>query len=408
VKQPTNDLPENLQRRALTGIRVVDVTHILAGPYASLLLADAGAEVIKVEPPWGEYSRTRGAIRTGPDGSTLSSYSAAVHRGKRSIALDLKSDAGKTVFRRLLARADVVIENLAPNAMTRLGFSFDQLRAEFPRLITCSISLYGSAAGAEQYSSRGGLAIIAESESGLVAMNRPPGGAPRHFDFGLGDTAAGLSAYAGIVTALLGRDRTGRGQHVGISMVRSLLWFNGPAIAGQDIGGPAGTDFRTAALGIFPCSDGFVAIGVNSDVLWARLAAAMGRPELADDERYAQYAQRDARADEVDEAVTRWTSVSTVDAVVRQLIAARVPSGPVNTPADVLDGELASVLGFIDTIPDGLGGDVHVAANPLGLPPTLDGIPRCGEHTTEVLRELGIGDSEAQLLRERGAFGPSQ
>jgi crotonobetainyl-CoA:carnitine CoA-transferase CaiB-like acyl-CoA transferase len=400
-----SDERERADERPLTGIRVIDVTHILAGPYASMLLADAGADVIKVEPPWGEYSRIRGSIRTGADGATVSSYSAAVHRGKRSIGLDLKTEAGASVLRRLLEQADVVIENLAPHAMQRLGFDFGELRAKYPRLITCSISLYGDAPGAEGYAGRGGLAIIAEAESGLVAMNRHAGGTPRHFDFGLGDSAAGLSAYAGIVTALVGRDRTGHGQHVGISMVRSLLWFNGPAIAGQDIGGAAGTDFRTAALGVFPTSDGFVAIGVNSDSLWARLAGAIDRPDLAQDPRFASYEQRDHRADEADALVAAWTSGLTTAAIVERLSAARIPCGPVNTPADVLAGDLASVLGFIDTVPDGLGGTVHTAPNTIGLAAPVRGIPRCGEHTEEILRGLGIEASEEAVLRGQGAFG---
>jgi crotonobetainyl-CoA:carnitine CoA-transferase CaiB-like acyl-CoA transferase len=389
----------------LAGLRVIDLTHILAGPYATLLLADAGAKVIKVEPPWGEYSRTRGAMRSA-DGATVSAYSAAVHRGKRSIALDLKNEAGASVLRRLLSGADIVVENLAPGALRRLGFDLGQLRAEHPRLITCSISLYGSAPEAADYRDRGGLAIIAEAESGLIEKNRAPGGIPRHFEFGLGDAAAGLAAYCGIMTALVGRGLNGTGQHVDISMIRALLWINSPTIAAQDIGGAAGTNFRAAALGVFRSSDGFVAIGVNSDGLWQRLAEAMARPELAADSRYAEHTERDSRADEVDEMVSRWSSTMTTAAIIETLSRARVPCGQVNDPQAILDGYLARQLGYIDTEPDGLGGVVRVAANPMGLRRgSGSGIPRCGQHTAEILAEIGMDSEAAAGLRAAGAFG---
>jgi crotonobetainyl-CoA:carnitine CoA-transferase CaiB-like acyl-CoA transferase len=389
----------------LAGVKVVDLTHILAGPSATVLMADAGADVIKVEPPWGEYARVRGAIRTGPDGATVSSYSAAVNHGKRSIALDLKTAAGASILERLIEDADVVAENLAPGALGRLGFDLEQLRARFPRLITCSISLYGSSARARKYANRGGLAIIAEAESGLIAMNRQAGGVPRHFDFGLGDTASGLSAYAGIVTMLLKRERTGHGGHVDISMLRTLIWFNGPAIAGHDIAGASGTDVRTAALGVFPSSDGFVAIGVNSDALWTRLAIAIGMPQLADDDRYAGFQQRDARADEVDALVSEWTSTCTSDEIIELLVLARVPCGRINTPGEVLAGDPNLELGFIDAVSDGLGGTVRVAASTLGLPPARSAIPRVGEHTREILLSLGMDEKQTADLASGGAFG---
>ena len=273
----------------LSGIRVVDFTHILAGPFCTQLLADAGASVIKIEPPGGEWSRQRGPQRIGSNGEVVSSYFAGVNRGKRGITLDLKNPAGLELARSLISTADVIVENFSPGTMEKLGLGLSALREEHPRLVTASISLFGGLEAAGPLAERGGLAIVAEAESSLMSQHRSKDGRPITTPYGLGDMASGLAAYSAIVTALYERESTGIGRHVDIAMIRVLLSFNAISITAEQITSQGRTGSKpraTAAMGIFEASNGYVTIGVNSDSLFQRLAVAMGKPELADDPRY--------------------------------------------------------------------------------------------------------------------------
>ncbi|MCU1658496.1 MAG: CoA transferase, partial [Pseudonocardiales bacterium] len=297
----------------LDGVRVVDFTHILAGPFCTQFMADAGATIVKVEPPGGEYARIRGPRRVGPDGTELSSYNAAINRGKRSIALDLKNPRGLEIALRLTDSADVVVENFAPGALARLGLNLRELRAGNPRLITASISLYGGIESAGSLATRGGLAIVAEGESSVTGMTRDKFGTPLMLGLPLGDMATGMASYAAITTALFARERTGLGQHLDLSMVRTLFALNACAVTGAQIANANRFDLRTAGYGIFPVSDGYISIGVNNDSLFERLCGAMNRADLATDPRYAYYKDRDLNADEVDAIIAEWTASLTGD-----------------------------------------------------------------------------------------------
>ena len=389
----------------LAGLRVVDFTHILAGPFCTQFMADAGATIVKVEPPNGEYARIRGPRRVGPDGTEVSSYNAAVNRGKRSIALNLKNPAGLGLARRLAASADVVVENFAPGALARLGLDFTALRAADPRLITASISLYGGLEFAGVLATRGGLAIVAEAESSITSMTRTREGEPLALGVPLGDMATGMAAYAAIASALFERERTGHGQHLDISMVRTLLALNACAVTGAQITQANLHDLRTAAYGIFPSSDGYVAIGVNNDSLFRRFITAMGRPELADDPRYATYRERDLRSSEIDQVVAVWTSTLTSDEVISMISPSGVPCGKVATPADMLASSDYHELGFFQTVDDGIGGTIHTPGNPLGFRFADPALPRLADHTTELLGEIGIESDDVDELRHSGAFG---
>jgi len=392
----------------LAGVRVVDFTHILAGPFCTQLLADAGATVMKVEPPGGEYARIRGPRRIGADGAELSSYNAAVNRGKRSISLNLKNADGLDVALRLARSADVVVENFAPGALERLGLSFPKLRADDPRLITASISLYGGLESAGALATRGGLAIVSEGESSLTSMTRDHEGTPVALGVPVGDMATGLAAYAAITTALYERETTGLGQHLDISMVRTLLALNACGITGEQITDANLFDLRTAGYGIFPAADGFVTIGVNNDSLFRRLVTAMGQPELADDPRYASYQERDARAHEVDEIIAAWTRTLSADEIIARTSPSGVPSGKVATPADILSNEELRSLGFLEEVQDSLGGTIDTPRNPLGFRQGSYAVPRLAEHTDELLAEaLGLEATEVERLRASGAFGNS-
>jgi crotonobetainyl-CoA:carnitine CoA-transferase CaiB-like acyl-CoA transferase len=393
---------------ALTGIRVVDLTHILAGPFATQLLADAGADVIKLEPPGGEFSRVRGPQRRGADGATLSSYSAAVNRGKRSIELDLKHPKAHAIAILLIEQADVLVENFAPGAVSRLGLDFAHLRERFPNLVTCSISLWGGFESAAELARRGGLAIVAEAESTIMGTTRDRDGNPVPLGTPVSDMASGLAAYAAIVTALLERERTGRGRHVEISMVRTLLTLNSTAITGKQIAS-ANEYLRTpVGYGVYPTRDGFLVLGVNTDRLWGQLCEVMGRPDLASDPRFGSYSERDARNEEGNAIVREWTLAHTSQELMDLVGPTGLPCGRIVNPEDVLEqGSDVARLGWLLPVEDGLGGTVEVPTNTFGWTQAENRIARAGEATESVLAtELGISPEEYAALAAEGVFGP--
>jgi crotonobetainyl-CoA:carnitine CoA-transferase CaiB-like acyl-CoA transferase len=388
----------------LAGIRVLDFTHVLAGPFCTQMLADAGATIVKVEPPGGEYSRVRGPRRMADDGATVSSYHAAINRGKRSISIDLRTAAGKSVIERLVETVDVCVENFAPGSLARLGVDFAPLRLRQPRLITVSISLYGGFDYAAELANRGGLAIVAEAESSITSMTRA-NGVPIVGTVPFGDMVTGLTAYGAVVTALFERSQTGVGRHLDISMVKSLMALNSSAITGVQIAQVDPTDWNVAAYGIFECADGYVAIGVNSDVLFSRICDAMGRDDLAQDPRYATYRERDTRIPEINTILAAWTLAHSVDEVVEQLGRHRVPNGRVATPESVLEDPMLRKLDFFDEIDDGLGGTILSPANAMRFRHTTCGLPRLNQHGREVLAEIGVDAAEYEELATAGAFG---
>jgi crotonobetainyl-CoA:carnitine CoA-transferase CaiB-like acyl-CoA transferase len=386
---------------------VLDMTHILAGPFATQMMADAGANVIKLEPPGGEYSRIRGPQRPGPNGVTLSSYSAAVNRGKRSIELNLKNPRALELALRLIEKSDVLIENFAPGTVSRMGLDFTDLRRRFPRLITCSISLWGGFETAGEMARRGGLAIVAEAESTIMGTNRDKEGVPVAIGTPIGDMASGMAAYGAIVTALLERERTGKGQHIEISMVRTLLALNSIAITGRQI--PSTREYLAAPVGygVFPTRDGYVVLGVNSDRLWQRLCEAMDRPDLATDPRFATYAERDTRTEEGNAIVREWTLRHTSSEVVEKVGPTGLPCGRISNPEDVLEaGSDVQKMGWLLTVDDGLGGTIEVPTNTHGWTQPQSRIPHVGEAGEDVLAtELGVGREEFEALAADGVFG---
>jgi crotonobetainyl-CoA:carnitine CoA-transferase CaiB-like acyl-CoA transferase len=388
----------------LAGIRVVDFTHLVAGPFCTMMLSDAGASVFKIEPPWGDSSRFRGARRDGADGRHVSGYVVATNRGKQSVVLDLKSDAGKQMALELIEGADVLIENFAPGVLDRLGLGPTEMRARFPRLITASISLFGAMED-DSIPERSGLAIVAEAESGLAERARDENGKPVPFGFPLGDIASGMTAYAGILTALIARGVTGVGRHVDVSMVRTLFAFNATAVAGYALAGEGERAITTAPYGYYPCADGYVAVAVNVDPLWVRFCQAIGRPELAEDVRYAHYSARDPRVAEVEEIVIAWTRSRSKAEIVDCLARAGVPCGAVNTIGDVVTQPIYRQAGLFTEVDDGMGGVAEVPHNPMGYERSGAAIPQIGENTADVFRSLGYSTQDLADRVAAGAFG---
>jgi crotonobetainyl-CoA:carnitine CoA-transferase CaiB-like acyl-CoA transferase len=383
--------------------RVVDFTHTIAGPYCTQLLADAGADVIKVEPPGGEYSRIRGPQRLGSAGLALSAYSACVNRDKRSIVIDLKNPKGVELCRRLIATADVVVENFAPSTLERLGISLASLRDDRPALITASINLLGVTSSDER-ASRGGMAIVAEAESGMLSILSAAGDQPTPLRVPLGDMCAGLAAYASIVSALLARERTGVGRHCAISMVGVLASLNSLAFTTEQI--VENYEFETAGIGVFPTSNGHICLGVNSDSLWKRLVTTMGMPELATDPRFAAYVQRDSNVAEANALVAEWTTRHTSAEILERLGQTGVPCGRVLSAYEILSEQMDD-RGFFWLIDDGIGGTIAAPANPLGLSSRdRHKIPRVAEDSYELVMQLpGMDQSEYATLSNAGVFG---
>ncbi len=394
----------------LSGIKVVELSHLIAGPYCSMLLADEGADVIKVEPPTGELTRKREPIRTSDKG-TVSGYFASLNRRKRSIVLDLKNEAGSDVLHELLSDADVFITNMRAQALARLGVHPESLRQRYPRLIVVSMSGFGLA-NAGPDADRAGLAMVAEALSGTTALTRDRLGRPTWCGFALGDIVTGMTAHASILLALRDRDNTGDGALVDLSLTECTLPLATVALArvqstDEDLANVAGAnDFHGVPYGTFAAADGYYNIGVNRDDFWVRVCAAMRRPDLAEDPRYATYVARAQRQREVEKILEDWSSTLPRDEVVETLTAADVPVAPVLTVAEVLQStHFQARQTFID-LDDGIGGVLRQPKDPTGFGLTTTArVPALGEDRDSVLKEAGIDADRVDDLANRGAFG---
>ncbi|MEU6646295.1 CoA transferase [Saccharomonospora sp. NPDC046836] len=400
------------EKGVLHGLKVVELTHLIAGPYCGMLLADEGAEVIKIEPPIGEQSRAREPIRSSDQG-TVSGYYGSLNRRKKSVVLDLKTSAGTQVFERVLAEADVFVTNMRAQALGRLGIHPVALRERFPSLIIANISGFGLFdSGPDE--DRAGLAMVAEALSGSTGLTRDRSGSPVWCGFALGDVAAAMTAHSSILLALRRRDETGEGRLIDLALPECTLPFMTVALAriqsaDQEATEAAGSNnFHGVPYGVFPARDGYFNIGVNRDELWVRLCRAMGRPELGRDERYATYLERARRKHEVHELVESWSRELGRDEAVELITKADVPVAPVLSMPEVFELEHFHRRGIYIEVDDGIGGTFVQPTDPTGFAVTEPArISRLGEDRDGVLRErFGLSADEVQELARNGAFGP--
>jgi crotonobetainyl-CoA:carnitine CoA-transferase CaiB-like acyl-CoA transferase len=367
----------------LKGVRVLDMSHLLAGPYCAQLLADQGADVIKIEPPTGDISRRRIPARVNDLGERASAYFLSVNRGKRSVAADVKTDEGRARVLSLLESADVLVENFRPEVLERLLMPRQELAQRFPRLVVVSISAFGIRGIPDETRNLPGLAIVGEALSGTLAYSRGDGDEPNWAGgFPLGDFTTGLAAHAAVVGALLRRERTGKGALLDISISDAMLSINSTALAKHGV--TVGTDtpgesYRAAPYGIFPAKDGYLVLGVNTDEFWRRLCVAMERPDLSHDERYAADASRMVRKAEVDGLVADWTRGLPRDVVLKRLADSSIPSAPVNYPADIVKSAIYRQRGMLLEVEDGIGGTIVLPSNPLGPSYARPHVPQLGE-----------------------------
>jgi crotonobetainyl-CoA:carnitine CoA-transferase CaiB-like acyl-CoA transferase len=394
----------------LQGLRVVEFGQLLAGPLAGTLLGDFGAEVIKVEPPVdGDAMRDWGRLRHNDH----SLWWAIVARNKRSVTLNLRTEPGQRVALKLAARADVVLENFRPGTMERWGLGPEEVHAVNPAAVYARVSGYGQFG---HYRDRPGFASAGEALAGLRHINGYPDQAPPRFGISLGDTLAAQSAFQGILLALYARDvRGAAGQVIDASIVDACFAMTESAVLEYEqtgtIRNPTGTRLpRIAPSNVYASKDGkWVVIAANHDTLWRRLAALIGHPELADDERFATHHGRGEHEDELDELIGGWARQYTAEELDRLVNDAGVVCAPVYDASDVYRDPYFRERGLLETYED----EVHGQISAPGIVPKLTETPgrvrqsarwTVGADTDTVLGELGLSVAEIAALRQAGAL----
>jgi formyl-CoA transferase len=383
----------------LDGITVLDVSQVMAGPYCAMLLCDMGARVIKIEPPGGDSTRAM----AGAAGSDSPAFNA-VNRGKLGVVLDVRTPAGRRALVHLARHADVLIENYRPGVMARLGLDYATLAAENPRLIYASISGYGQTGPA---AAKGGFDLVAQGVSGIMSVTGEPGRPPVKAGIPVTDLGAALYALAGILAALYWRTSSGRGQHIDTSLVEAgvalSVWETAEHFSGRTPG-PLGSAHRMSApYQAFRCADGHITIGAANDRTFARLAALLGRPEWTADPRFATDAARVAHRAELASLIEAITCTQPCRVWLQRLDEAGVPSGPINTYADVFADPQVVARDMVVEIDHptlgrlkGLGTPLKMSATPLD---PRRRAPLLGEHTEAVLREFGVSEDDIRQLR---------
>ncbi|MBT5264536.1 MAG: CoA transferase [Rhodospirillaceae bacterium] len=385
---------------ALTGIRVVDLTRILAGPFCTLLLADMGADVIKIETPkGGDPVRVQGTIKDG-----LSWYFAQFNRNKKSVVLDLYTDEGKQALADLLRTADVVVENYRPGVFAKMGFDQAKLDELNPNLIVTSVNGYGSTG---PYVDRPSFDFIAQAMSGFMSVNGPPDGDPMRAAPPLSDLIAGLYAAFGVVSALVGRGRTGRGQRVESSLTGGLISMMAYLSAQYFATGepPARTGNNhpiVAPYGLFHASDGMVAVAPSNNVFVERFLGVLGLEYILSEPDFSDNAKRMANRDRLNALVNEKTSEQTVDHWIDVINKAGCPCGRVMDLGEVFTDPQVLAQEMVLEVEQPGYGPVRMTGFPVKLSDTPCRVrrpaPRLGEHTAEVMSEIGYdADRVARL-----------
>jgi crotonobetainyl-CoA:carnitine CoA-transferase CaiB-like acyl-CoA transferase len=390
---------------ALAGIRVLDVTQFMAGPYCSTILADLGADVIKIEPPSGDSTRQMVGAK-GPESPSFN----AVNRGKRSLVLNLKTVDGQQLFTRLAQSSDILIENYRPGVMQGLGLGYDTLSAINPRLIYASISGYGQT-GPNR--TKGGFDLIAQGISGIMSVTGEPGRPPVKAGIPLTDLGAALFAATGILAALQHRHATGQGQYIDTSLVEAgialSVWEATEYFAGPGIPAPLGSAHRmNAPYQAIRCADGYVTIGANTNRLFERLCGVLGHPEWARESDFLNNGGRVRNRARLAAMIEKVMTQQPCRHWLALFDAAEIPCGPINDYAQVFADPQVVARGMVLETDHPVLGRLRTLGSPIKLSATpadaTRRAPLLGEHTDEVLSEIGLAPDEIAALRRTGAI----
>jgi len=392
----------------LEGLKVIDLSHIMAGPACSMLLADMGADVIKVEKiPGGEDARRMVPPTVGDESAAF----LIMNRNKRGIALNLKTEAGRDALSRLLKDADVLIENYRRGMMEKMGFGYDALHALNPKLIYCSISGFGRTG---PYADRGGFDLVAQGMSGLMSITgERPGCPPMKVGAPVTDITAGILACVGVLAALHTRESTGQGQMVDTSLfeagITHTYWHSAICFATGQAPGPMGSAHPlNAPYQAFPASDGWITVGAANQENWLRLLEALGATELRDDPRFVNNACRMRNLSLLTDALTPLFQRNSVAEWQRRLEEVGVPAGPVLDIAQMhADPQALAREMIVETMHPTVGPTKAIGL-PIKFSDTPGGVRRAapvfGQHTREVLREHGYSDAEIDQMAAQGAI----
>ena len=397
--------PKDASRLPLAGVRVLDLTRALAGPFCTMILGDLGAEVLKVEPlPAGDFIRGWGPFDSGE-----SAYFLSTNRNKKSIALDFRNAEGISLLRRWLGRVDIVAENFKPGVMTSMGLGYDDVRSECPHLIYASISGFG---GKGPLGDLPGFDQVAQGYSGLMSVTGTEESGPVRVGVAIGDLTAGMWTAIGVLAALRAREQFGQGQRVELSLLGSLVSLL--SVQGQkylsfkEVPQRSGNDHPVIApYGVFEAKDGDFSIAPATPEMWLKLCATLGMEELTEDPRFIDNASR---------ATNRVALKAIIDSKLKahkrshwmgRLQSVGIPCGPINSVAEALDDVQVRQSGLIDSVLHPKLGNIELLANPIHMS-ALDGgstrlpPPGLGQHTELILKSLGHADAEVELLLEQG------
>ena len=388
----------------LEGLRVLDLTRVLAGPYATQSLGDLGAEVIKVEPPHGDDTR-----KFPPFAGQESHYFLALNRNKKSLVIDLKQEAGKDLLRRLAAKSDILIENYRPGVMDKLGLGYEALCAINPRLIYCSISGFGQTGPLRDKPS---FDIVTQAMSGALSINGEKGRPPVKLGLPIGDMVGGVYGPIAILAALHERSLTGRGRLIDISLHDGLIGMLGylaqlSFVTGEDPR-PVGSMHPTIVpYGSFAAADGYIIIAVLSETFWPKLCQALERPELAEDKRFSTLPDRRENREVLEEIISEVIRSKTVVEWERRLEDFDVPYAPILSISEALSHPHARARDMVVTAEHRDIGEISMTGRPVKYPgarqAALTAPPALGEHTHQVLRDLlGLGEDELRALSDGG------